>query len=215
MEEELRRLIATPSDINEHLDRLCKLASECTSVVELGDGSTNRSLYALACGLLKNDQAGKQRCLFYVNESNFDIGGFCQRLFQDNVTLKLHFHVFQENILNLDVTKIMNANFVLKIDMLFIDSIHCFFQCYRELTKFAPYVAKYIVMHDTTIDETTGELIRMGRDIKAFMAKTGSTRSEASLGMKFGIEKFLKENSEWKVHERLENNNGLTILTRV
>jgi hypothetical protein len=36
----------------------------------------------------------------------------------------------------------------------------------RELAKFAPNTNKYIIMHDTTVDEIYGETIRTGMNSK-------------------------------------------------
>jgi hypothetical protein len=40
-----------------------------------------------------------------------------------------------------------------KFDLTFIDTWHIYGQLKRELAKFAPITNKYIIMHDTTVDE--------------------------------------------------------------
>ena len=54
---------------------------------------------------------------------------------------------------------------------------------------------KYIIFHDTT---TFGEVGMYG-----------------SRGIWHSIQEFLQENSHWTLHEKFENNNGLTILKRI
>ena len=48
-----------------------------------------------------------------------------------------------------------------KTDILFIDSWHCYGQLIRELDLHHKNVNKYIILHDTTVDEFKSEIIRM------------------------------------------------------
>jgi hypothetical protein len=47
-------------------------------------------------------------------------------------------------------------------DLTFIDTWHIYGELNRELEKFSKTTNKYIIMHDTTIDEWHGETIRNG-----------------------------------------------------
>jgi hypothetical protein len=79
-------------------------------------------------------------------------------------------------------------------DMLFIDTWHVYEQLKEELRLHADKVRKYIVLHDTT---TYGQL--------------GETEGHAGLWP--AVEEFLSEGM-FRLRQRYENNNGLTILER-
>lgn len=79
-------------------------------------------------------------------------------------------------------------------DLLFIDTWHVYEQLKTELSLHSSKVKKYIILHDTTTFETIGE--------------------NDKLGIWVAVEEFLSENNDWVIHERFQNNNGLTILKR-
>jgi hypothetical protein len=101
------------------------------------------------------------------------------------------------------------------VDLTFIDTWHVYGQLKRELAKFAPLTKKYIIMHDTTLDEIYGETIRMGWNPEQQSWETGIPVEEINRGLWPAIEEFISENREWVLKERFTNNNGLTVLTRV
>jgi hypothetical protein len=73
-------------------------------------------------------------------------------------------------------------------------------------------------MHDTTVDEYTGESIRMGlskMQINELSFKTGFSINEIETGLWPAVTDFLANNCDWVLHERFFNNNGLTILKRL
>ena len=71
-------------------------------------------------------------------------------------------------------------------DLLFIDTVHSYEQLSQELKLHSPHTVKYIIMHDTILPE-----------------------------MQRAVDEFLTGNSDWKIKEVFENNNGLTILQRI
>lgn len=72
-------------------------------------------------------------------------------------------------------------------DLLFIDTIHTYEQLTQELKLHSPMASKYIIMHDTAISE-----------------------------MRLAVFDFLiANNTDWKVKEVFNNNNGLTVLQRI
>jgi hypothetical protein len=99
-------------------------------------------------------------------------------------------------------------------DMVFIDTWHVRAQMKRELEKFSPFCAKYIVMHDTTVDEFVGESVRAGWNVQQQSSMTGFSIKEICEGIWPAISDFLESNKDWVLHERYYNNNGLTILRR-
>jgi hypothetical protein len=100
-------------------------------------------------------------------------------------------------------------------DLLFIDTWHVYGQLKRELAKFAPLTKKYIIMHDTTVDEIYGETIRMGWNPEQQSRESGFPVKEITCGLWPAVEEFLAANPDWVLKERFTNNNGLTVLARV
>jgi len=100
-------------------------------------------------------------------------------------------------------------------DLTFIDTWHIYGQLKRELAKFAPITNKYIIMHDTTVDEWQGETIRCGWNAEQQSIVSGFPVQEINKGLWQAVQEFLDSNSDWVLHERFTNNNGLTILRRV
>ena len=101
------------------------------------------------------------------------------------------------------------------VDMTFIDTWHVYGQLKRELAKFAPITNKYIVMHDTTVDEIVGETIRNGWNAEEQSIQTGIPVEEINCGLGKAIDEFLQEHSEWILKEKFTNNHGLTILQKI
>lgn len=78
-------------------------------------------------------------------------------------------------------------------DMLFIDTRHTYRQVRDEL-RFSVRVRKWLVFHDTTINETVGE--------------------HGEGGIWQAIEEFLQANPVWEIGVRFHDKFGLTILRR-
>ena len=101
------------------------------------------------------------------------------------------------------------------VDLTFIDTWHVYGQLKRELQLFSKSTKKWIILHDTTIDSVYGESIRLGNDVFTESNNTGIPMEEICKGLQQAIDEFLNNNSDWVLHKRFENNNGLTILARV
>lgn len=80
-------------------------------------------------------------------------------------------------------------------DFLFIDSLHTYEHLKEELRLHPDKVTKYIAFHDTVT-----------------FGKRGETGGE---GLMLAIEEFMKENTQWKIKEVFENNNGLLVIERI
>ena len=101
-------------------------------------------------------------------------------------------------------------------DLTFIDTWHVYGQLKRELEKFSKVTNKYIIMHDTTIDEIDGETIRRDdMNAEEQTLESGIPLNEINKGLKPAIDEFLENNSNWKIKEVFTNNNGLTVLEKV
>ena len=187
------------SDINEHLPTLYKYGKECNHITELGVRSVVSS-YAFAKALKENSKAEKIIQVDLEFHKNISIFGYeCAA-----EGIKSVFHEQSSLTCPMEQT-----------DLLFIDTFHVFGQLQRELNRWHSVVNKYIVMHDTTVDEWYGEVRRYNGDARNHSLKTGIPESEILLGLWPAIEEFLEAHPEWTLHERFTNNNGLTILKRV
>jgi hypothetical protein len=187
----------TPSDINEHLQTLYTYASRCTSVVECGVRDVVSS-YAFASALRGTPDHTYMMIDPYMSNQ---ISPFLEMCAKEGV----------------------NASFLmasdtecdpLETDMLFIDTWHVYAQLKRELAHWHSHVHKYIVMHDTTVDEIHGESIRMRLDTAAQSRESGYPEEEIRMGLGSAIAEFLGTHPEWVVEKKYTHNNGLTVLAR-
>jgi hypothetical protein len=188
------------SDINEHLPTLFKYARECESVFETGVRGCISS-WALTKGLLENGKENKS--LFMNDIEQCDIRDLLTAT--KNLPIKMEYKWV--NNLQLDLPN----NF----DMTFIDTWHIYGQLKRELNKFSKLTNKYIIMHDTTVDEIYGETIRCGWNAHQQSIQSGFPVEEITCGLQKAIDEFLETNKDWKLEFRYTNNNGLTILKKV
>jgi len=188
------------NDINEHLPTLCRYASECSTVGEMGVRSVI-STWAFLQGLLDSKSDTKSlQCL--------DI--------EDVSSIPNVIQIAKENGIDLSFTQGDSAITPLKpVDLLFIDTWHVYGHLKRELAFHCDSVKKYIIMHDTTVDAIAGESIRMGMNIASQVLQSGYPEHEIRKGLKAAIDEFLIAHPEWVVKEVFTNNNGLTVLERL
>ena len=102
-----------------------------------------------------------------------------------------------------------------EVDLLFIDTWHVYALLKRELSHWHSHVRKYMLLHDTTVDEWYGEVVRGNADAERASRETGFPVEELRKGLWPAIVEFLRDHPEWKLERRYKNNNGLTILSRV
>lgn len=189
---------STPSDINEHLPTLFEYAKKCDSIIECGVREICSS-YAFASGLKGNPNNSYILVDPYKSKK---IDGFLQLCADEGVNARF----IEQSDLECPLVK---------TDLLFIDTWHIYGQLKRELAYWHSSVNKYIIMHDTTVDEWLGETIRAGSNGVREASESGFPHSEIMRGLWPAIDEFLKEHPEWKLEMRYTNNNGLTILARV
>ena len=195
-----RYLCQTPSDINEHLPTLYKYATECDSIFESGVRGCVSS-WALVYGLLNNGKPSPRILLNDITSCPI------QDLLDATNDLDIRVEFKWTNNLNLNLTD--------PVDLTFIDTWHVYGQLKRELAKFAPLTKKYIIMHDTTLDEVYGETVRCNWNAEQQSQESGFPVNEIVRGIWPAVEEFLAANPEWVLKERFTNNNGLTVLARV
>lgn len=173
------------TDINEHLPILRKYALDCKHITEFGSRGMHSSLALLS--------AYPEKAIFYdINHpSKFgvDLDSILELAKQSNIEMKFNIC----NVLSVDIEE---------TDLLFIDTWHTYIQLKNELKKHGSKVRKYIIFHDTTLFGESDE-----KDWYGLRTHETETR-----GLNAAINEFLQENSNWILLEKLENNNGLTII---
>jgi hypothetical protein len=185
------------SDINEHLPILRELAQNCSSIVECGV-QNHVSSYAFAVGLLGKPN---NRLIMIDPYRSTDIISFVMACKQEEVNAEFWC------MSDLECSRI-------DVDMVFIDTWHIYGQLKRELEVWHPHARRYIVMHDTTVDEWDGESIRGNFNAESQSKSSGFPVDEIRKGLWPAIEEFLAAHPEWRLERRYVNNNGLTILQR-
>lgn len=189
---------SSSSDINEHLPTLARYGSECSHITECGVRCVVSS-YAFAHAL-KNKKINKLIQVDLDWNQNLDI--FKKECNNENINVVF----YQQSDLECPIES---------TELLFIDTWHIYGQLKRELSRWNSYVSKYIIMHDTTVDEWFGETIRGGGNALEESIRSGIPVEEIKKGLWPAISEFLIEHTEWKIKEQYVNNNGLTILERI
>lgn len=199
-------LCKTSSDVNEHLPTLYKYAMECNSIIELGVRGCVSS-WAFLKGLQDNNnkKEGKSTKYLFLNDIEK-----CEISNLVNVAEYLKIDIGYEWINDL---KLNTGD--KRYDMTFIDTWHVYGQLKRELRKFGEITNKYIILHDTTVDAEKGETLRLGLDSKKQSEESGFPVQEIECGLRKAVDEFIFTTREWRVKEKFENNNGLTVLERI
>lgn len=193
-------LCKAPSDINEHLPTLYKYATKCESVIELGVRGCVAS-WAFTYGLLNNNKPVRRLLMNDIVECNIN------DLLSKTRGLDIELNYEWINDLDMNVSE--------DVDLTFIDTWHIYGQLKRELNKYSKVTKKYIIMHDTSVDEICGETIRSGWNAEEQSRESGFPVEEIIKGLGPAIDEFLADNKEWILKEKFTNNNGLTILERM
>jgi hypothetical protein len=190
----------TVSDINEHIHTLAKYAQQCETIVECGV-RTVVSTWAFLQGLKDNQSATKKMVCVDLNYNN---------------GLELVKSVAKKHQIDFSFVMGDSARIDLApVDLLFIDTWHVYGHLKRELAKHHGITQKYIILHDTTVDEFHGETLRSDWDPVQQSIESGYSVEEISKGLWPAITEFLAEHPEWVLEHRYTNNNGLTILKRI
>lgn len=189
--------VRKPADINEHLDTLYDYAKKCKTIVECGVRDVVSS-YSLAAGLVGTPNNSHVMIDPYMSDN---VGPFLDMCKQEHVNARF---------LKSDDTTCDP----IETDMLFIDTWHVYAHLKCELTHWHAHVRKYIIMHDTTVDEVYGESLRRGFDTAAQSRESGYPEEDIRRGLGPAITEFLEAHPEWVLEKKYTHNNGLTILAR-
>lgn len=195
------------NDLNPYCPVLDYMASNVSSVVEMGIGPLNlglNSTWGLLHGLNRSTTSLPKKYIAYDypshianNPLNINIF-YAQKLAKE---LNIYFNFIEANSVEV---KIDNT------DLLFIDTDHRYQHLMQELELHHSNVNKYILIHDTSgfygykedrpyNHESRGEL----------------KNSPEKYGLWACVVDFLKLHPEWRILKRYEENYGLTILERI
>lgn len=218
-------ICSTPSDINEHLGTLFLYATNCDSILECGVRGCVSS-WALTYGLLMSSVTREGETKVDTDSDTIPPLKSVKRLTLNDIepcNVKMLLALTKNLNINIDCQwkSDLEIEVTENYDMVFIDTFHVYGQLKRELDKFSKVTNKYIIMHDTTIDEYYGELRRQYTNKKEYMykiheysRKLSMSVEEVELGLGKAITDFLSNNPEWYLLEKYTNNNGLTILSK-
>jgi hypothetical protein len=201
-EDELRDVYAyhctSLSDINEHLPVLRQLASECSSVAEIGVRSVV-STWGILLGLSEGSLPSPSYVGIDIDCPNMKTLVQVRRLAKSH---GIAFRFWQANDMTIDIEP---------TEMLFIDSLHTYCHLTYELEKFSSKVTKYIALHDTSgVWENNDDTDYHG-DYSEYPPEINRQKR----GLWLAVQDFLEKHPEWQLHTRYCNNNGLSILKRV
>lgn len=185
------------SDINEHLPRLRELASECSSVTELGVREIV-STWGILQGLAESKQNPRSYIGIDLAYPSLNALFLADRLAESH---GISFTIWQANDFEIEIEP---------TDMLFIDTWHTYCHLTYELEKFSPKVRKYIAMHDTSAP--------WGDNDEPFyagiMPEYPPHINRHKRGLWAAVVDFLATHPEWRLKERHLNNHGFTVLER-
>ena len=213
-------LRSTPSDINEHADKILEYTKKCRSVLELGR-HTGTLTWIFLHGLLT---------------------GRAKRTILDPTLLPpsfppfppFHLIVITEETQTADFDSIRTAaakggiqmkscigssvDFPLEqtIDMLFINTWHCAYRLREELEAYSARTIKFIIIRCTVIDWELSEAVRCHDNIyKKFRDNPGSTVLDICKGLKYAIEEFLGGiGKDWFIAQHFVHQYGMMVLKR-
>lgn len=177
--ENYNRHCSMQSDIHEHLPTLKEYTEKCESVTEMGV----RGIVFTWAFLAGNPK--KMTSYDIAPPANW--GSKIEDVYDAVKETSIDFQFILADVLKIEIEP---------VDLLFIDTWHVYDQLTQELKLHNKNVKKYIIFHDTTSFEFSGETPGYG-------------------GLWRAIVEFLEEHAEWELHKRYTNNNGLTILKRI
>lgn len=166
-----------PNDFHQHMDVLRDYASKCEHVTEIS-GWRKPALVALAEGC-----KGKVVSYCHAKKPEWAV---MEKLIGDRFN-----EMVAQDLSDLQLSP-GNIN---GTDLLFVDTKHNGPTVFTQLTRFSPFVSKYLVIHCTSTYGKDGE--------------------DNQPGVMAGIRMFLKNHREWNVVYSTRENHGLMILSRL
>lgn len=192
---------ALPSNINEHIPYLRQLAKDCVSATEIGVGDLV-STWGILQGL--SEGSGSEYPTYigidlkYPSESKFLLAAELA----DDAGVTFQFLEGNDFEPRIDIKS---------TELLFIDSWHAYCHLTYELEKFSPKVRKYIAIRGTSGPWENQDEPCYLQDVPPYPTNIINRFRQ---GLWPAVEDFLATHPEWRLKERLLNNEGLTVLER-
>lgn len=186
-----------PSDINEHIPTLRQLASDCSSIIEIGVRSMV-STWGILKGLSESSSTNRSYLgidLYYPPMNTLSLA---KELAESN---GISFQFLAANDMTIEIEP---------VDLLFIDSLHTYCHLTYELEKFSRRINKYIAMHDTSAPWENRDDLSYRGDYSEYPSNIDRNKR----GLWPAVLDFLERHPEWTLCARYENNHGFTILKR-
>jgi hypothetical protein len=174
------------TDISEHLPILKRYAEKCSHVTEFGVRNVV-STWAFLAAQPKTLRSYDIEWNDNINEAYY-LKGQTDFKFQTADVLKIEIE---------------------PTELLFVDTLHIYSQLKKELQLHANKVTKYLIFHDTV----TYALKPEPREYITGEALCNYINGDK--GIWAAIDEFMQQNNQWRLHEHLSNNNGLTILRNI
>jgi len=189
------------NDLTPYAEILAYMSSNVASVTEMGIGPKTyglNSTWGLLFGLYKSSASNKRYVAYDYEDNPVNDNIYIAKNLAESLGIDFNFIIG-------DTGDVIIEN----SDLLFIDTDHTYQHLMKELILHSPKINKYILIHDTSGKYGHWE------DWPYDHERRGELRTQPE---KYGLwpccENFLKNNPEWKLLERYEENMGLTILER-
>lgn len=193
------KLPSKDCDIGEHLPKLAELASECTSVTEIGLGYSLVSTWGILWGLKCNNSLVKSYLGVDISQPQSTSLNLAK---EEALKQGISFRFLKEDDLKIELEP---------VEFLFIDSMHTYCHLMYELEHFSPLVQKYIALHDTSEPWGASDDSAYSGDYSEYPA----SYSREKKGLWPAVIDFLEGHPEWELQERYLNCHGFTVLKRV
>ncbi len=187
----------TRSDIYEHLPPLKQLASECSSVAEIGIRKLVSS-WALLLGL---DESSFSSKTYLGIDIDLPPHGALSQAKALAEAAGITYNFWLSNDRDIEIPP---------VDLLFIDSLHTYCHLTYQLEKFSPQVNRYIALHDTSDPWGTHDDTNYQGDQSEYPPWIDRTKK----GLWAAVVDFLSRHPEWCLYEHRKNNYGFTVLKR-
>lgn len=189
------------NDLTPYADVLQHMASNVNSVTEMGIGPKNyglNSTWALLFGLHKSLGTNKKYTAYDYETNPINDNIYIAKSLAEDLGIDFNFIIGDTGDVVIESS-----------DLLFIDTDHTYQHLMKELELHSPKINKYILIHDTSGKYGHWE------DWPYDHERRGELKTQPE---KYGLwpccKDFLKNNIEWELLVRYEENNGLTILER-
>ena len=202
LEKEYTETLRRGCDIWPYQEMLSRYAQKCRIVTEMGIGPVHMGLNSTWCllhGLSKSEFDNKEKRYISIDWDDANINIFTAEKISNGIGIDFKFIVSDSVAIQIEET-----------DLLFIDTDHRYRHLMKELRMHNEKVSKYIILHDTSGKYENWEDYPYDHESRKELRN-----SPEKYGMWAGVVDFLRESPNWRLLERGQMGNGMTVLERV